>query len=241
MKAMILAAGRGERMRPLTDTTPKPLLEIGGRPLIEYQIETLVAAGIGELVVNLAWLGDRISAFLGTGAQYGLSITYSDEGAEALETGGGVFKALPVLGPEPFWLVNGDVYSEFDYPSRRLQPGVLGHLILVPNPGHNPAGDFCLDADRVWRQGGQMLTYSGIGLLHPDLFADASPGKFPLGPLLTNAMQSGLITGEVFLGPWVDVGTPERLRELDDRLSGPRSDDPSDDPSDELSDKLSDD
>ena len=216
---MILAAGRGERMRPLTDSTPKPLLQVGGKSLIEYSIEALARAGIDSLVINLAWLGDRIRGFLGTGTRYGLSITYSDEGPEALETGGGVYRALPQLGTEPFWLLNGDVYCEFDYPLRRLKPGILGHLILVPNPEHNPTGDFSIDGDRVRQPGDQTSTYSGIALLHPDLFANASPGKFPLAPLLIEAMRTGLITGEVFSGVWDDIGTPERLRALDDRLS----------------------
>jgi MurNAc alpha-1-phosphate uridylyltransferase len=220
MNAMILAAGRGERMRPLTDATPKPLLRIAGKPLIEYHVEALARAGIENLVINLAWQGERISGFLGDGSKYGLRIAYSDEGPEALETGGGVCKALPLLGAEPFWLVNGDIFSDFDYPSRRLAPGKLGHLLLVPNPDHNAAGDFCLDGDNVSESGGEAQTFSGISLLHPDLFADASPGKFPLAPLLVDAMQSGQITGEMFSGFWIDVGTPERLRDLKRRLAG---------------------
>lgn len=220
MKAMILAAGRGERMRPLTDSTPKPLLRIGGTPLVEYHVEALARAGIDGLVVNLAWQGDKIKDFLGTGSKYGLKITYSDEGTEVLETGGGIYRALPQLGPEPFWLVNGDVYCEFDYAQRQLQPGILGHLILVPNPDHNPDGDFALDGDRVRRQGRPASTYSGIALLHPELFAAARPGKFPLTPLLIDAMEAGRMTGELFVGEWMDVGTPARLRALDERISG---------------------
>jgi MurNAc alpha-1-phosphate uridylyltransferase len=220
MKAMILAAGRGERMRPLTDSTPKPLLRIGGKPLIEYQVESLARAGVQGLVVNLAWRGRQIKTFLGDGSKYGIEIAYSDEGDEALETGGGIHRALPQLGSEPFWLVNGDIYCEFDFPGRQLQPGILGHLILVPNPVHHPAGDFVLDRDRVRRQGGPASTYSGVALLHPELFAEATPGKFPLAPLLIDAMQVGHVTGELFTGTWVDVGTPERLRELDQQMSG---------------------
>ena len=217
---MILAAGRGERMRPLTDSTPKPLLRIGGTPLVEYHVKALARAGIDGLVVNLAWQGGKIKDFLGTGSKYGLKITYSDEGTEVLETGGGIYRALPQLGPEPFWLVNGDVYCEFDYARRRLQPGILGHLILVPNPDHNPDGDFALDGDRVRRQGRPASTYSGIALLHPELFAEARPGKFPLTPLLIDAMEAGRMTGELFVGEWMDVGTPARLRALDERISG---------------------
>jgi MurNAc alpha-1-phosphate uridylyltransferase len=220
MKAMILAAGRGERMRPLTDSMPKPLLTVGSRPLIEYQIEALARAGVDGLVINLAWRGDQIQDLVGTGTKYGLSVSYSDEGAEALETGGGVYKALPQLGKAPFWLVNGDVYCEFDFPPRSLPAGTLGHLILVPNPEHNPDGDFFLDHDRVRPHGGPPSTYAGIALLHPDLFTASSAGKFPLAPLLTAAMRENAITGEMFSGYWIDVGTPDRLRELDKRLSG---------------------
>ena len=219
MKAMILAAGRGERMRPLTDSTPKPLLRIGGKQLIEYHIEALALAGIDSLVINLAWEGRQIRDSVGDGAKYGISIAYSDEGDEALETGGGIYQALGQLGSEPFWLVNGDIYCEFDYLSRLLAPGNLGHLILVPNPDHNLAGDFCLDGDRLSLNGSRKLTYSGIALLHPDLFADASPGKFRLVPLLIAKMEKGLITGELFTGRWVDVGTPDRLHDLDRQLS----------------------
>jgi len=220
MKAMILAAGRGERMRPLTDSTPKPLLMAGGRPLIEYQIEALARAGVDSLVINLAWCGAQISDLVGTGAKYGLSVAYSDEGAEALETGGGVYNALPQLGTEPFWLVNGDVYCEFDFAPRRLPVGFLGHLMFVPNPDHNPDGDFVLDHDRVRPKGGLRSTYAGIALLHPDLFLGSSAGKFPLAPLLITAMQDNAISGEMFSGYWIDVGTPDRLRELDQRLNG---------------------
>ena len=216
---MILAAGRGERMRPLTDSVPKPLLTAGGKPLIEYHVEALGRAGVGELVINLSWRGDEIRAHLGDGSKYGLSIAYSDEGPEALETGGGIHKALPLLGGAPFWLVNGDVYTEFGYAARRLGSGVLGHLVMVKNPAHHPDGDFCLDGGRLRTAGNPMLTYSGIALLHPDLFADSVPGKFPLAPLFVNAMTTNALTGEEFDGLWFDVGTPERLHELDRLLS----------------------
>ncbi len=217
---MILAAGRGQRMRPLSDERPKPLLRVGRRALIEYHLRALSGAGVDRVVINLSWQGNQIRDFLGDGSKYGLSISYSEEGPEALETGGGIHRALPKLGTQPFWLVNGDVYSEFDYPHRVLAAGVLGHLILVPNPGHNPRGDFCLAGSQVGTGGGERLTYSGIALLHPRLFVDASPGKFPLAPLLVNAMESGLITGELFRGRWLDVGTPERLQALDREMSG---------------------
>jgi MurNAc alpha-1-phosphate uridylyltransferase len=220
MKAMILAAGRGERMRPLTDSTPKPLLEVGGRALIEHHLAALAGAGVVDVVVNLSWLGQQIREFLGQGDKYGLRIAYSEEGPEALETGGGIHKALPLLGGEPFWLVNGDVYCEFDYRVQTLESGLLGHLLLVPNPEHNPAGDFGLVGDRVTSSGAPMWTYSGIAVLHPDLFASSRPGKFPLAPLLIEAMEHRAIGGEIFDGRWTDVGTPERLRQLDAELGG---------------------
>jgi MurNAc alpha-1-phosphate uridylyltransferase len=218
MKAMILAAGRGERMRPLTSATPKPLLSVGGKPLIEHHIEALARAGIGELIINLSWLGHQIREYLDNGSKYGLSITYSEEGPEPLETGGGIYNALPLLGAEPFWLVNGDVYCEFSYRPIILERGVLGHLVMVPNPNHHLAGDFCFDDRRLCSQGKERMTYSGLAFLHPDLFANAVAGKFPLAPLLVNAMNQNAITGEKFDGHWIDVGTPERLRQLDQQL-----------------------
>jgi len=218
MKAMILAAGRGERMRPLTDATPKPLLEVGGSTLIEHHVRALAGAGIHELVINLAWRGKQIADFLGNGSKYGINISYSDEGPEALETGGGIQHALPLLGSDAFWLVNGDVYCEFDYPERMLAPGAVGHLLLVPNPGHNPAGDFGLVGERVVPTAPETWTYSGIALLDPQLFVASTPGKFPLAPLLVDAMAREAITGEIYRGRWVDVGTPERLYALDREL-----------------------
>lgn len=214
MKAMILAAGRGERMRPLTDETPKPLLQVNGRPLIEHHIEALVRGDIGDIVINLSWLGEQIRDQIGDGAKYGINITYSDEGPEALETGGGIFRALTLLGDEPFWLVNGDVFCAYDYHLRGLADGMLGHLVMVPNPAHNPTGDFSLVNERVTPRAKQTLTYSGIAVLHPDLFAGASDGKFPLAPLFEGAIERGLLSGELFRGCWADVGTPERLAEL---------------------------
>jgi MurNAc alpha-1-phosphate uridylyltransferase len=219
MKAMILAAGRGERMRPLTDSTPKPLLEVGGRALIEHHIDALAAAGVEEIVINLSWHGEQVMDFLGYGSKYGLKISYSDEGPVALETGGGIHRALPMLGDEPFWLVNGDVYCDFSYPERSLAPAALGHLLLVPNPDHNARGDFALDDGIVLPKGEPLWTYSGVSLLRPQMFASCAPGKFPLAPLLIDAMDRRRISGEVYRGRWVDVGTPERLRLLDAELT----------------------
>ena len=218
MKAMLLAAGRGERMRPLTDATPKPLLKVAGRPLIEWHLERLAAAGIREVVINLSWLGEQIPAALGQGERWGLSIVYSREPWPALETGGGIFQALPLLGPEPFLLVNGDVYTDVDFRSLSLQPGDLAQLLLVPNPAHHAKGDFCLDGGRITDNGSSTLTYSGISVLSPGLFAGCTSGKFPLAPLLFAARDAGRLGGQRHDGYWLDVGTVERLAELDAHL-----------------------
>ena len=215
---MILAAGRGERMRPLTDTVPKPLLPAGGRRLIEHHLEALAAAGIRDVVVNHAHLGARIEAALGDGTAYGLRIRYSPE-AEALETGGGIFRALPLLGPGPFLVVNGDIWTDYDPGRLRIADADLAHLVLVDNPPHHPAGDFVLAGGRVQPEGTPRLTFSGIGAYRPALFSDCTPGRFPLAPLLRAAMARDAVGGEHFAGRWVDVGTPERLAALD-RLLG---------------------
>lgn len=215
MKAMILAAGKGERMRPLTLHTPKPLVEVAGVPLIVYHIEALAKAGFDELVINHAWLGERIEAYLGDGSRYGVSIRYSAEG-EPLETGGGIFKALPLLGDEPFVVVNGDVWTDYSFATlpRRLEG--LAHLVLVDNPAHHPDGDFHLAGGRVSEAGGgERLTYSGLAVLHPALFEGCAPGAFKLAPLLRAAMARGQVSGERHAGRWVDVGTLERLAEVE--------------------------
>ena len=225
MKAMILAAGRGERMRPLTDATPKPLLIAGGKPLIVWHIEALVRAGIREIVINHAHLGHMIEAALGDGARFGATIRYSPEG-EALETAGGIANALPLLGAVPFAVINGDIACDFDYarlpaiaramPDRHLQV----HLVLVPNPPHHPRGDFALRDGRVFAEGEPKLTFSGIGLYDPLLFAGIARGaKAKLAPLLRMAMGDGAVSGELHGGRWMDIGTPERLTELDRLLS----------------------
>lgn len=222
MIAMILAAGRGERMRPLTDDTPKPLLRAGHKCLIDYHIDALVQAGVSRVVINLAWRGDQIKSHVGDGSDYGVEAVFSDEGHEALETGGGVQKALPLLGKDPFWLVNGDIYVEYLFNAADLAPRTLGHLILVPNPRHNREGDFVLDDSYVRPEGKPRYTFSGVSLLRPELFLSCKPGKFPLAPLLIDASEKDAITGEVFNGFWADVGTPERLAQLDTRLSSRR-------------------
>jgi len=224
MKVMLLAAGRGERMRPLTDAAPKPLLVVGGKRLIEYHLERLAAAGFREVVINTAWLGDMIEAVLGDGARLGLAITYSHERPEALETGGGIFNALPLLGSAPFLLVNGDVWSDVDFGALRREPpaGSLAHLVLVPNPPQHPRGDFVLDRGLVMEGEGTRYTYSGIGIYRPELFAGCAPGKFPLLPLLRRAIAAQRLSGEVHTGRWYDIGTVERLQLLDAQLSGAR-------------------
>jgi MurNAc alpha-1-phosphate uridylyltransferase len=208
--AMILAAGRGERMRPLTDHTPKPLLEIGGRALIEYHLAALAAAGIERVVINLAHLGGQIRARLGDGAAYRLQIAYSIEPDGALETAGGVVNALPLLGREPFLLINGDIFT--DYPFANLQPPTgLARLVLVDNPPHHREGDFLLRSGRLIDGEGQRLTYSGIGCYRPELFDGLPAGSAPLAPLLRLAIGRGEVEGEHYRGEWHDIGTPERL------------------------------
>ena len=218
MKAMILAAGRGERMRPLTDRVPKPLLEAAGKPLIQYHIEALREAGFTELVVNHAHLGAQIVARLGDGRALGVRIDYSPEPGNALETGGGIRQALPLLGAGAFVVVNADIWT--DYPYRRLQrePEGLAHLVLVDNPEHHRDGDFQLNGDQVSAEGDTRLTFSGIGLYRPELFAALPQGRFPLAPLLRSAMQAGQVNGEHYRGRWMDIGTAERLAELDRQL-----------------------
>jgi MurNAc alpha-1-phosphate uridylyltransferase len=226
MKAMILAAGRGDRLRPLTDETPKPLLEVDGRALIAIHLERLAAAGYTDVVVNLGWLGDRIEAALGDGARWGVRIRFSREGWPALETGGGIRQALPMLGPGPFLVVNGDVWTDFDVAGLVMPDDSLTHLVMVPNPAHNPDGDFRLDDGRLQALGdhpGEPLTYSGIALFRPALFESEAPGRFPLAPLLSRAIAEGAATGVRHAGEWDDVGTPERLAALRRRLGRRRA------------------
>jgi N-acetyl-alpha-D-muramate 1-phosphate uridylyltransferase len=218
MKAMLLAAGRGERMRPLTDATPKPLLPVAGRPLIAWHLSRLAACGIRDVVINLSWLGEQIAAALGDGSAHGVRILYSREPWPALETGGGIRQALPLLGEEPFLLVNGDVYTDVDFNSLRLARGDLAQLVLVPNPAHHPKGDFHLFEGRITADQGERLTYSGIAMVHPALLASAEPGRFALLPWLLKAREAGRLGGQRHDGLWIDVGTPERLADLDVRL-----------------------
>ena len=220
MNVMLLAAGRGERMRPLTDATPKPLLEAGGQMLVVRLIERLVQEGFGDLVINHAHLGHRIEAALGDGTRFGVRIRYSAE-AKALETAGGIAQALPLLGAEPFAAINADLHTDYPFAALRtaLRGGELAHLVLVDSPPHHPRGDFALADGRVRNAGAPMLTFSGIGVYDPALFAGLARGeKAQLAPLLRRAADAGRVSGEHFRGRWVDVGTPERLAALDAEL-----------------------
>jgi MurNAc alpha-1-phosphate uridylyltransferase len=231
MKALILAAGLGERMRPLTNTTPKPLLEAGGKPLIAWHLEKLAAIGVREVVVNTSWLAPRFPELLGDGARWGLRLHFVYEGPTPLETGGGMLNALPLLGDAPFLAVNGDVWTDFDFARLPKQPRGIAHLVLVDNPPQHPAGDFALHGDgRVDDAERGRLTFSGIGLYRPSLFdgwrdiigdapgADETPPRFRTPPLLRAAMARGEVDGTHHAGRWTDVGTPQRLADLDASL-----------------------
>lgn len=227
MKALIFAAGLGERMRPLTDTTPKPLLSVGGKRLIEWHLEKLAGIGVGEVVVNTSWLADQFPHALGDGTRWGLKIHFAHEGSTALETGGGMCNALHWLGDAPFIAVNGDIWSDADFALLPREPDGDAHLLLVDNPAHNPRGDFALDADgHVHSDGDARLTFSGIGVYRAALLADwrtiigevagteLTPPRFKLAPLLRAAMGRGAVTGTHHQGRWTDVGTPDRLQTL---------------------------
>lgn len=234
MKALVFAAGKGERMRPLTERTPKPLLEAGGKPLIAWHLERLAALGVREVVVNTAWLADRFAPALGNGSRWGLRVCLLHEGAEPLETGGGMLNALPLLGEAPFLAINGDIWSDFDLATLPDAPAGLAHLVMVDNPDHHPSGDFVLHADGRLSDGpGPRLTFAGIGVYRPALLAewaevigdepgaDEVPPRFKLAPLLRAAMARGEVTGQYHGGAWTDVGTPERLADLDAHLRHP--------------------
>jgi MurNAc alpha-1-phosphate uridylyltransferase len=217
MKAMVLAAGRGERMRPLTDTVAKPLLKAGGRSLIDYQLEKLAAADVQDVVINLSWMGESIRNTLGP-VSYGMRLHYIDEGEVALDTGGGIHNALPMLGDEPFIVVNGDVYCEYEYAHLDLGDDDLAHLVLIENPPHHSTGDFALSDTRVSNDSERRCTFSGIGMYRAALFIDCDTGQFPLAPLLASAIDQGRVSGELYKGFWSDVGTTQRLADLDMRL-----------------------
>ncbi|UNK50710.1 nucleotidyltransferase family protein [Lysobacter sp. S4-A87] len=231
MKALIFAAGLGERMRPLTNHTPKPLLVAGGKPLIVWHLEKLAAIGMRDVVINTSWLADQFPTNLGDGADWGLRLHYSYEGTTPLETGGGMLHALPLLGEEPFLLVNGDIWTDFDFARLPREPEGLAHLVMVDRPGHATQGDFALDDGGLVRaEGANLLTYAGLGIYRPQLLAHwrdaaaAEPGageqppRFRLAPILKALMPDGSISGEHHRGSWTDVGTPERLATLDAEL-----------------------
>jgi N-acetyl-alpha-D-muramate 1-phosphate uridylyltransferase len=218
MKAMLLAAGRGERMRPITDSLPKPLVPVAGKPLIAWHLAALARAGFREVVVNTSWLAAKLHAALGDGSAWGVSITWSDEGPVPLETGGGIFRAVPLLGPGPFLVVNADIWTDIDFAALSLEEGAHAHLVLVPNPPHNVRGDFGLDGDLVVSRDTDRCTYSGVGMFRREFFDGASGERFPLLPLLNRGIAARRVRGELHRGAWSDVGTPERLAALDARL-----------------------
>lgn len=217
MRAMILAAGRGERLRPLTDRMPKPLAEVRGKPLIVHHLEALAAAGFREIVINQGHLGDMLPGALGDGERWGVNIHWSVEKPEPLETGGGIFQALPMLGDGPFLAVNGDIWTGYPFARLRAVKCDWAHLVMVPNPDHNPDGDFALSSAMLSESGPARLTYSGIAVYHPRLFAGCKPGKFSMVPLMKHAMKEHVVTGERFDGDWSDIGTLERLEALQRR------------------------
>jgi len=218
MKAILLAAGRGERMRPITDSLPKPLVPVAGRPLIAWHLGALARAGFREVVINTSWLAPQLHAALGDGSAWGVSISWSDEGPVPLETGGGIFRAVPLLGPGPFLVVNADIWTDIDFATLSLEGDAHAHLMLVPNPPHNLRGDFGLDGDLVVSRDTDRFTYSGVGMFRREFFDGASGERFPLLPLLNRAIAARRVRGELHRGAWSDVGTPERLAALDARL-----------------------
>lgn len=218
-RAMILAAGRGERLRPLTDTTPKPLIRVAGKSLIEYHLEKLARAGIRDIVINTAWLAEKIHRQLGDGSVYGVNIHYSDEGT-ALETAGGIIKALPLLGEQPFLVVNGDIWTDLDFATLPpLHPEHLAHLVLVDNPAHNTRGDFALEDGLLKTRGDNCYTFSGIGIYRPAFFSGQQQGILALGPLLRQKAEQQLISAQLYNGQWTDVGSVERLQQLEQQIS----------------------
>ncbi len=214
MIAMILAAGRGERLRPITETMPKALVEVRGKSLLEHHLLALESAGVETVVVNLGWFGNKIVEKVGSGKEYGLNVIYSPEGDNILETGGGIHRALPMLGPDPFLVVNADVYTDMPLSLEDLYPDRAGHLVLVPRAKHRPTGDFDLLDGRVRNSSEPEFTFSGVAIYRPEFFADCTPGRFSLVPMLRAATDAGALSGSVYSGMWQDVGTPDRLAEL---------------------------
>jgi len=214
MLAMVLAAGRGERLRPITASVPKALVEVKGRSLLEYHLSALAAAGVETVVINLGWFGDKIIEKIGSGAEFGLNVIYSPEGDNILETGGGIFRALPMLGSDPFLVVNADIHSDMPLTLDDLHPECVGHLVLVPKPDYRATGDFGLLDGRVRNVSDPELTFGGIAVYRPEFFSECSPGRFSLVPMMRAAADAGTLSGSVYSGRWQDVGTPDRLAEL---------------------------
>ena len=214
MMAMVLAAGRGERLMPITASVPKALVEVRGRALLEYHLRALASAGIETVIINLGWFGDRIIEKIGSGAAYGLNVIYSPEGDNILDTGGGIHRALPMLGSDPFLVVNADIYSDMPLPLDDLDGQCVAHLVLVPKPDYRPTGDFGLLDGRVRNVSNPELTFSGIAVYRPEFFADCTPGRFSLVPMLRAAADAGTLSGSIYSGQWQDVGTPDRLAKL---------------------------
>lgn len=211
MRAMILAAGRGERLRPLTDTIPKSLVEVRGKSLLERHLEHVQAAGIRTVVINLGWLGDKIVERIGSGSDYGLEVIYSQEGEDILETGGGIHKALPRLGADPFLVINADVYTDMPVPAVQLDDDHLGHLVMVPTPNYRDHGDFNIEQGLIRNSDEAAYTFSGVAIYRPEFFDGCEAGRFPLAPLLREAADRRQLSGSLYTSTWADVGTPERL------------------------------
>jgi len=215
MIAMILAAGRGERLRPITDAVPKCLVEVRGQSLLERHLEHVSKAGIKNVVINLGWLGDQIVERVGSGSEFGLNVLYSDEGDNVLETGGGIKKALPVLGSEPFLVLNADIFTEMPVPNITLPDSALGHLVLVPTPDYRTVGDFDLNGGMIRNSDAPALTFGGVAMYRPEFFDGCEAGKFSIVPLMRAAADAGRLQGSLYEGVWADVGTPERLAAID--------------------------
>ncbi len=214
MRAMILAAGRGDRLRPLTDEIPKPLIEVGGQSLLERHLDNVRSAGIKTVIINLGWLGDKIVERVGSGTRYGLEVIYSQEGDDILETGGGIHKALPMLGSEPFLVVNADIYTDMPVPDVSLEDERLGHLVMVPTPGYRDSGDFNVEAGLIRNGADAAHTFSGVAIYRPDFFDGCEAGRFSIAPMLREAADHGQLTGSLYEGLWADAGTPDRLAAL---------------------------
>ena len=219
MKCMLLAAGLGERLRPITDKIPKPLLEIAGKPLIDYHLENLKSAGFKEIVINISYLGEMIESHLGDGSRFNVTIHYSHEGESPLETAGGIIQALPMLGDQPFLVLNADIWCNHSLSFASLDKDKLAHIVLVNNPAHHPKGDFAYEYGKIYNQGKNYLTYSGIGIYDPKLFKNFAAEKLPLAPILRDAIDEELISAEYYSGEWFDIGTEERLEEADNYVS----------------------